>query len=61
MDVDENSKGMDEILKHNDVKMNILCVKSSIGYAPHFKIVGDEFYPRLEETMLANKHIFLNQ
>ena len=52
---------MDEILKHHYVKMNILRVKFSIGSAPHLKIVGDEFYHRLEETMLVNKHIFLNQ
>ena len=35
---DEFLKQLDEILKDNDVKMNILCVTFSMCYAPHLKL-----------------------
>ena len=35
---DEILKHIDEILKDNDVKMNILCVTFSMCYAPHLKL-----------------------
>ena len=34
---DEILKHIEEILKENDVKMNILCVMFSMCYAPHLK------------------------
>ena len=35
---DEILKHIDEILKDNDVKMNVLCVTFSMCYAPHLKL-----------------------
>ena len=35
---DEILKHIDEILKDNDVKMNILCVTFGMCYAPHLKL-----------------------
>ena len=35
---DEILKHIEEILKENDVKMNILCVTFSMCYAPHLKL-----------------------
>ena len=35
---DEFLKHIDEVLKDNDVKMNILCVTFSMCYAPHLKM-----------------------
>ena len=36
--MDEILKDIGEILKDNDVKMNILCVTFSMCYAPHLKL-----------------------